>query len=69
MKSKPQQPKAFQALKIVVPESFARVQLTIQEFHRLADKLDFSPVLEDPEGFAFIDGEENICFFAKKEGK
>ncbi len=52
--------------KIFIPEQYTKVRLSLEEFHRLADKLDFVPVLENDDTLIFLEPEGEIAYFAKK---
>ena len=61
--------KVFRVLKVTVPQDVFVIELTLEEFERLASKEDFSPIFQNEEGLFYVDYETRMMFVAKKEGK
>jgi len=57
----------FKVLKTTIPQDVLIIELTLNEFERLAAKEDFSPLFQNDQGLFYIDPESRIMFFAAKE--
>ena len=61
--------KVFKVLKVTVPSDVFIIELSREEFERLASKEDYSPIFENNEGFFYVDYETRMMFCCSKTAK
>ena len=59
--------KTFKTVEIKVPNHIIQVELTLEEFHALADKENWSPILENDKTLIYIESNPDVLYYAKKK--
>ena len=59
----------FKILKVTIPPDVFVIELTLEEFRRLAQKEDFTPICENSQALFYVDYETRMMFVAQKENQ